>query len=140
MFTLMVGVFLILVVSMHLYGVNSNSYYRRRNRPFTINIAGDSGAGKRKVAPKPYIVMCGLHSLYLPQMRQVLDLKIYLDTDEALRCYWKMGRDQDDRGHTAAKVMAQIEQRRDDAEKYILPQKQYADLVTHYFDKGLSKT
>ena len=214
-FTLMVGVFLILVVSMYLYGVNSNSYYRRRNRPFTIGIAGDSGAGKsrllvmlgellseesilniegdgdhkwergdanwndmthlnplanylyrqaddlcvlrgnnavkraeydhntgtftgkRKVAPKPYIVMCGLHSLYLPQMRQVLDLKIYLDTDEALRCYWKMGRDQDDRGHTLAEVTAQIENRRGDAEKYIHPQKQYADLVIHYFDKEL---
>ena len=216
-FTLMVGVFLILVVSMYLYGVNSNSYYRRRNRPFTIGIAGDSGAGKsrllvmlgellseesilniegdgdhkwergdanwngmthlnplanylyrqaddlcvlrgnnavkraeydhstgtftgkRKVAPKPYIVMCGLHSLYLPQMRQVLDLKIYLDTDEALRCYWKMGRDQGDRGRTVAEVMTQIEERRDDAEKYIHPQKQYADLVIHYFDKGLPK-
>lgn len=216
-FTLMVGVFLILVVSMYLYGVNSNAYYRRRNRPFTIGIAGDSGAGKsrllamlggllseesilniegdgdhkwergdsnwdeithlnpranylyrqaedlrvlrgnnavkrsdydhntgtftgkRKVVPRPYIVMCGLHSLYLPQMRQVLDLKIYLDTDEALRCYWKMNRDQGSRGHTVEEVRAQIERRRKDAEKYIYPQKQYADLVIRYFDIGLSK-
>ncbi|MCM1296729.1 MAG: hypothetical protein NC311_14420 [Muribaculaceae bacterium] len=216
-FTLMVGVFLILVVSMYLYGVNSNSYYRRRNRPFTIGIAGDSGAGKsrllmmldnllseesilniegdgdhkwergdanwnemthlnphanylyrqaedlrvlrgnnavrradydhntgtftgkKKVTPKPYIVMCGLHSLYLPQMRQVLDMKIYLDTDEALRFFWKLGRDRDDRGHTTAEVLAQIEERRADAEKYIHPQKQYADLVIRYFDEGLSE-
>ncbi len=214
-FTLMVGVFLIMVVSMYLYGVNSNSYYRRRNRPFTIGIAGDSGAGKsrllvmlgellsedsilniegdgdhkwergddnwnemthlnpqanylyrqaedlrvlrgnnsvkradydhdtgtftakRRILPKPYIIMCGLHSLYLPQMRQVLDMKIYLDTDEALRCYWKLGRDQGSRGHTWAEVKAQIETRRGDAEKYIHPQKQYADLVIRYFDTGL---
>ena len=216
-FTLMVGVFLILVVSMYLYGVNSNSYYRRRNRPFTIGIAGDSGAGKsrllvmleellyeesilniegdgdhrwergdanwndmthlnplanylyrqaedlrilrgnnavkrtdydhgtgtftarKRVVPKPYIVMCGLHSLYLPQMRQVLDLKVYLDTDEALRCYWKLERDQGVRGQTASEVMAQIEKRRGDAEKYIYPQRQYADLVIRYFDAGLPK-
>lgn len=214
-FTLMVGLFLILVLSMYLYGVNSNSYYRRRNRPFTIGIAGDSGAGKsrlllmlgellseenilniegdgdhkwergsdkwnemthlnplanylyrqaedlrvlrgnnsvkrvdydhntgtftgkRKMAPRPYIVMCGLHSLYLPQMRQVLDLKIFLDTDEALRCYWKFGRDLGDRGHSAAEVMAQIEKRREDAQKYIYPQRQYGDLVIRYFDDGL---
>ena len=214
-FTLMVGVFLIMVVSMYLYGVNSNSYYRRRNRPFTIGIAGDSGAGKsrllvmlgellskdsilniegdgdhkwergddnwnemthlnpqanylyrqaedlkvlrgnnsvkradydhntgtftakRRIQPKPYIIMCGLHSLYLPQMRQVLDMKIYLDTDEALRCYWKLGRDQGSRGHTWTEVKAQIEKRRSDAEKYIHPQKQYADLVIRYFDPGL---
>lgn len=48
-FSLMVGVFLILVVSMYLYGVGSNSYYRRRSRPFTIGIAGDSGAGKSRL-------------------------------------------------------------------------------------------
>lgn len=216
-FTLMVGVFLILVLSMYLYGVNSNSYYRRRSRPFTIGIAGDSGAGKsrllsmlgellseehilniegdgdhrwergdanwkemthlnpranylyrqaedlrvlrgnnavkradydhdtgtftakKKLTPRPYIVMCGLHSLYLPQMRQVLDMKIYLDTDEALRCYWKLGRDQGARGHGREEVMAQIEKRRADAEKYIYPQKQYADLVIRYFDEGLAR-
>lgn len=215
-FTLMVGVFLILVVCMYLYGVNSNSYYRRRNRPFTIGIAGDSGAGKsrlltmlkellsedhilcvegdgdhkwergndnwkemthlnpqanylyrqaedlqvlrgnnavrradydhetgtftnkKRVAPKPYIVMCGLHSLYLPQMRQALDMKIYLDTDEDLRCYWKLERDQDSRGHDRTAVMEQIKARQEDARRYIHPQKQYADLVIRYFDPLLS--
>lgn len=216
-FTLMLGIFLILVLSMYQYGVNSNSYYKRRNRPFTIGIAGDSGAGKsrlllmldellsenrilniegdgdhkwergnenwkdmthlnpqanylyrqaedirilrdgnavkradydhtsgtftskKKFSPKPYIVMCGLHSLYLPQMRQVLDMKIYLDTDESLRCHWKIGRDTGNRGHAKAEIMKQIEARRQDAEKYIYPQKQYADLVIRYFDKELLK-
>lgn len=214
-FTLMVGVFLILVICMYLYGVNSNSYYRRRNRPFTIGIAGDSGAGKsrllamlkellsedhilcvegdgdhkwergdvnwkemthlnpqanylyrqaedlqilrgnntirradydhetgtftskKRLTPKPYIVMCGLHSLYLPQMRQALDMKIYLDTDEDLRCYWKMQRDQDGRGYDKAEILAQMKARREDAKRYIHPQKQYADLVIRYFDPVL---
>jgi uridine kinase len=214
-FTLMIGVFLILVISMYRYGIDSNSYYRRRNRPFTIGIAGDSGAGKsrlltilgdllseehilniegdgdhkwargdsnwnemthldpranylyrqaedlrilrgnnavkradydhdtgtftsrKRVQPKPYIVMCGLHSLYLPQMRKVLDMKVYLDTEETLRCYWKLKRDEGNRGYDREAVMAQIEMRREDAEKYIHPQKQYADLVIRYFDKEL---
>ncbi len=56
-------------------------------------------------------------------MRQVLDMKIYLDTDESLRCYWKLGRDQGDRGHDREAVMAQIEKRRADAEKYVLSAK-----------------
>ena len=214
-FTLMVGVFLILVVSMYFYGVGSNSYYRRRNRPFTIGIAGDSGAGKsrllktleallskervlalegdgdhrwergdrnweemthlnpranylykqaedlqtlrgnntvkradydhetgtfthkKRLSPKPYVVLCGLHSLYLPQVRQVLDMKVYLDTDEALRYHWKLCRDQGDRGHDRTEVIKQIEARREDAEKYIHPQRQYADLVIRYFDESL---
>ena len=216
-FSLMVGVFLILVVCMYLYGVGSNSYYRRRNRPFIIGIAGDSGAGKtrlfkileallseervlalegdgdhkwergdrnwkemthlnpqanylyrqaedlkvlrgnntikradydhetgtftgkKRLSPKPYVVLCGLHSLYLPQMRQVLDMKIYLDTDEALRCHWKLCRDQGERGYDRAAILEQIKARRKDAEKYIYPQKQYADLVIRYFDETLLK-
>lgn len=215
-FTLMVGVFLILVFSMYQYGVNSNSYYKRRSRPFIIGIAGDSGSGKSKllemldellsenrilniegdgdhkwergnenwkdithlnpranylyrqaedlrilrdgnavkrveydhntgiftnrkrVAPKPYIVLCGLHSLYLPQMRQVLDLKIFLDTDESIRCYWKLKRDESGRGHEKSEIMKQIEERREDAKRYIYPQKQYADLIIRYFDKTIT--
>lgn len=214
-FTLMVGVFLILVFSMYQYGVNSNSYYKRRSRPFIIGVAGDSGSGKSKllemldellsenrilniegdgdhkwergnenwkdithlnpranylyrqaedlrilrdgnavkrveydhntgiftnrkrVAPKPYIVLCGLHSLYLPQMRQVLDLKIFLDTDESIRCYWKLKRDESGRGHEKSEIMKQIEERREDAKRYIYPQKQYADLIIRYFDKTI---
>lgn len=215
-FTLMVGVFLILVASIYFYGVGSNSYYRRRNRPFTIGIAGDSGAGKsrlleilkellskerllcvegdgdhkwergsqnweemthlnpqanhlyrqaadlqalrgnntvkrvdydhetgaftgkRRMAPKPYVILSGLHSLYLPQMRQALDMKVFLDTDEALRLHWKLARDLGERGHKRAEVLTQMKARRPDAEKYIRPQKQYADLVIRYFDETLA--
>ena len=93
--------------------------------------------GKKRLAPKPYVVLCGLHSLYLPQMRQVLDMKVYLDTDEALRCHWKLCRDQEQRGHERKAVMEQIRARRQDAEKYIRPQRQYADLVIRYFDETL---
>lgn len=214
-FTLMLSLFMVLIISMYQYGVNSNSFYRRRSRPFTIGIAGDSGAGKssllkildellseerilniegdgdhkwersnenwkemthlnpkanylyrqaedinnlrngnavkradydhntgtftkrKRVVPKPYIVLCGLHSLYLPQMRQILDMKIYMDTDEDLRCYWKTNRDQGVRGYAKAEIVQQIEARKEDAEKYIYPQKKYADLVIRYFSRGL---
>lgn len=94
---------------------------------------------KRRMSPKPYVVLCGLHSLYLPQMRQVLDMKVYLDTDEALRCHWKLCRDQGERGHDMEAVLKQIKARQGDAEKYIYPQKQYADLVIRYFDETLLK-
>lgn len=92
---------------------------------------------RKRVAPKPYIVLCGLHSLYLPQMRQVLDLKIFLDTDESIRCYWKLKRDESGRGHEKSEIMKQIEERREDAKRYIYPQKQYADLIIRYFDKTI---
>lgn len=100
----------------------------------------DSGrfTQEHRINPKPYIIMCGLHSLYLPQMRKALDLKIYLDTDETLRRFWKIRRDVDKRGYSNHSIIEQIEKRIPDAEKYIYPQKQYADLVIQYFDETLT--
>lgn len=93
---------------------------------------------RHRILPKPYIIMCGLHSLYLPQMRSELDLKIYLDTDENLRRYWKIQRDTGKRGYSDEEIIAQIEKRIPDAMKYIYPQSAYADLVIHYFDDTLT--
>ncbi len=92
---------------------------------------------KKRVVPQKYIVLCGLHSLYLPKLRDVMDLKIYMDTDDELRKYWKIQRDVVERGYSQEKVVAQIEKRYPDAEKYIYPQKKYADVVITYFDKSL---
>lgn len=93
---------------------------------------------KKRITPKKFIVLCGLHSLYLPKLRDVLDLKIYMDTDEELRKFWKIQRDTNERGYTRERIISQIEQRYPDAKKYIYPQQQYADIVVHYFDKTLA--
>ena len=102
----------------------------------------DHGTGKfttaSQISPKPYIVLCGLHSLYLPQVRNILDLKIYMDIDETLRRYWKIHRDMSNRGYSQAEILEQIEQRIPDAEHYIYPQKKYADLLVTYYDKTLT--
>ncbi len=90
-----------------------------------------------RVRPKRYIVLCGLHSLYLPQLRKELDLKIFMDTEDELRKFWKIERDSGRRGHSREEIVAQIEKRREDAGKYIYPQKEYADMVITYFDRTL---
>lgn len=91
----------------------------------------------RKIKPKPYIILCGLHPLFLPRSRDALDLKIYMDTDEKLRRLWKIKRDTGNRGYSNEKIIEQIEKRILDAEKYIYPQKDYADLIIEYFDPTL---
>lgn len=91
-----------------------------------------------KIRPKPYILLCGLHSLYLPQVRNNLDLRIYMDIDENLRRYWKIQRDVSSRGYSKEKILKQIEDRIPDAEQFIYPQKKYADLIVSYFDEDLT--
>lgn len=89
-----------------------------------------------RISPKPYIVLCGLHSLYLPQVRNILDLKIYMDIDETLRRFWKIQRDVVGRGYDLKSVIEQIESRMPDAVHFVYPQKKYADLIISYFDSN----
>lgn len=92
---------------------------------------------QKVIKPKPYIILCGLHSLFLPKCREALDLKIYMDTDEELRRFWKIKRDISKRGYSVEKIVEQIEKRIPDAKKYIYPQKKYADFIISYFDPTL---
>ena len=94
--------------------------------------------GPHKVLPRPYILVAGLHSLYLPQLRRLEDLKIYMDIDEGLRRFWKIRRDVYRRGHPLEDVVGQIEGRMQDFHKYIEPQKEHADLLIRYFDRNLA--
>ena len=50
---------------------------------------------QKRIQAKKYIVLCGLHSLYLPALREELDLKIFMNTDTNLRNYWKINRDRE---------------------------------------------
>ena len=65
-------------------------------------------------------------------------MKIFMDTDNELRNYWKIQRDVSHRGYSKEEIVAQINRRLPDAEKYIYPQKRYADIVITYFDKTLT--
>lgn len=87
----------------------------------------------KKVEPKEFIVIAGLHPFYLPKLRKNIDFKIYIDTDETLRRHWKIIRDTKKRGYSTEKILEQIEARMEDAEKYIYPQKEFADMVVKYF-------
>lgn len=87
----------------------------------------------QKVEPKDFIVLSGLHPFFLPVSRKAIDFKIYLDTEESLKRHWKIVRDARERGYSQERVIEQIEKRANDAQKYIQPQKEFADLVISYF-------
>jgi uridine kinase len=76
-----------------------------------------------------FIIASGLHALYLPQLRDSYNLKIFLDIDEDLRRFFKIERDVGVRGHSIERVIASLEDREPDANKFIRSQKRHADLV-----------
>ena len=80
------------------------------------------------------IIVCGLHSLYLSNT--IIDLKIYMDTDDNLRIPWKIKRDVIKRGYSIEKIIEQIRIRDEDFKNYIFPQKKDADIIIQmYTDK-----
>ncbi len=86
-----------------------------------------------KVYANDFIIVAGLHPFYLPQTRKLIDIKIYLDTQETLRRHWKIRRDVTNRGYSIDQIIAQIEAREEDAQMYIHPQMNYADLVVRFY-------
>jgi uridine kinase len=77
------------------------------------------------------IVVCGLHSLYIPD--NIINIKIYVDTDDNLRIPWKIKRDISKRGYTVDQIVYQINNRKSDFNTYIYPQREKSDIIIHYY-------
>lgn len=90
----------------------------------------------KRLKPKDFIIIAGLHPFYLKGARNQIDFKIYLDTDDELRKNWKISRDIKKRGYSEEKVLQQILDRKKDSQNYIMPQKGYADLIISYSPKS----
>lgn len=86
---------------------------------------------KECIESKENIIICGLHSSYLT--KSLINLSIFLDTQEDLRIFWKIKRDIKKRGYTKEKVYWQILERKKDFEKYILPQREKSDIIINYY-------
>ncbi|MEQ1663757.1 MAG: uridine kinase [Bdellovibrionales bacterium] len=74
----------------------------------------DFATHKRKsefilITPKPYILLDGILILHLEEVRKLMDLKIFIQTNEELRFHRRMLRDTIERGRTIAGVTEQFE-------------------------------
>jgi uridine kinase len=83
----------------------------------------------RRVGSNDVVLITGLHALYSAQVREALDVSVFLDMQEDLRRCLKIRRDVTERGHSPERVVASIEKRNPDSQRYIQPQKKHADLV-----------
>jgi uridine kinase len=98
----------------------------------------DHGTGKftqkEKIESKNNIIICGLHTMYENKIKDIIDIKIFLDTDRELIKKWKIQRDVNERGYSMEKVLKQIEFREKDYEEYISKQKENADIIINFYE------
>jgi uridine kinase len=92
------------------------------------------------VEPRAVIVVEGILALASPQLRELLDLRVFVDVPEEVRYARRLTRDCTERGRTAESVRSQYETTvRPMHSEFVEPCKALADVVLHEGPSGVAK-
>jgi phosphoribulokinase len=79
--------------------------------------------------PQKILILEGLHTLFTPALRKCLDFALFVEPTKEVKTDWKILRDMKTRGYSRNAVIQEIAQREPDYERFIAPQKKFADAV-----------
>jgi uridine kinase len=83
-----------------------------------------------RIGAKPIILVEGILILAMPQLRDLFDLKLFVDTDADVRLIRRMKRDISERGRTVESVINQyMKTVRPMHLEFVEPSKRYADVI-----------
>jgi phosphoribulokinase len=82
--------------------------------------------------PARFVVAEGLLGFHNRDLADSFDVRVYLDPPEDLRRHWKVQRDCSRRGYTTDQVLAELDRREPDSERWIRPQRHLADIVVSF--------
>jgi len=87
-------------------------------------------ADTRRIEPTEFLIVEGLFVLYWPELRGMLDTKVYVETAPEVCFHRRLTRDVAERGRTPQSVRDQYERTvRPSAEWFVYPAAKHADLV-----------
>ena len=84
------------------------------------------------VRPARFMFVEGLLSYHTETLRGAHDVRVFLDPPEELRRAWKVKRDCTRRNYTTDEVLAELDRRERDAEEFIRPQREHADILVSF--------
>ena len=79
--------------------------------------------------PHKILILEGLHTMFTPGLRKYLDFTLFVDPAKEVKSDWKIRRDVRMRGYSRDAVIEEISEREPEYERYIAPEKEYADAV-----------
>lgn len=94
-------------------------------------------AEPRRVEPAPVIVIEGLHALY-PELQQVMDFTLFVDSDREVKWRWKFDRDVHVRGYSAEEIKRDMQRREVAYKRWIDFQKTHADVIVKIHESELA--
>lgn len=87
-------------------------------------------ARTRRIEPQPVVLVEGILIFVEPALRDLLDFKIYVDTDADIRLIRRLGRDMSERGRSVQDVLRQyLESVRPMHLEFVEPSKRWADVI-----------
>ena len=83
-----------------------------------------------KISDKLIVVLEGILILHYPEIRNILDIKVYVDTDDDIRLIRRIKRDVNERGRSLDSILEQYEKSvRPMHLQFVEPTKRYADII-----------
>jgi uridine kinase len=87
-------------------------------------------ADTKRIVPSKFVIVEGLFVFHWPELRALLDTKVYVETDASVCFNRRLLRDVQERGRTPKSVCEQYERTvRPSAEWFVIPSRKFADLV-----------
>jgi phosphoribulokinase len=84
------------------------------------------------MSPARFVVAEGLLINHTAELREMFDIRVYLNPPEDVRRRWKVARDCSRRGYSTDQVLSELDRRERDSEAYIRPQRHYADIIVSF--------
>jgi phosphoribulokinase len=84
------------------------------------------------MTPARFVIAEGLLANHTAELRNMFDIRVYLNPPEELRRRWKVARDCSRRGYSTDQVLSELDRRERDSEAFIRPQRYDADIVISF--------
>lgn len=111
----------------HLSALRRNEPVRKPKYDFTVS---DRVGWEEPTPPAPVVILEGLLIFALPEIREQLDVRVFVDTDSDVRIIRRIQRDVRERGRTVESVIDQyLESVRPMHLEFVEPSKRWADLI-----------
>lgn len=118
----------------HLERIKNNKYFYVPIYDFKTH----TRKGNKKIMPSKITIIEGILLFNEQKVRKYFDLKIFLDVEDDIRLIRRIKRDIEERDRSIWDVLNQyLSTVRDMHTKYVLPQKQYADLIINNNTSGI---
>ena len=84
----------------------------------------------RRIEPSHFVILEGLFVFHWPELRELLDTRVYVETDASVCFNRRLKRDVSERGRTPQSVCEQYERTvKPSAEWFVIPTRKFANLV-----------